>query len=57
MEYLQYTWKEDTKNEETGGFKLYYKWNTFNTELSMSLHLYIKSSFKPYYKWNTFNTL
>ena len=36
-------------------FKPYYKWNTFNTDVSY-VGVLDERCFKPYYKWNTFNT-
>ena len=39
------------------GFKPYYKWITFNTNVSIKRNNRTKNgSFKPYYKWITFNT-
>ena len=39
-----------------GGFKPYYKWNTFNTLWENMINKGAERGFKPYYKWNTFNT-
>ena len=55
MDYLQYEW--DAKNVKyiKLGFKPYYKWITFNTNISINPPLG-SLGFKPYYKWITFNT-
>ena len=37
------------------GFKPYYKWITFNINISSKVLCKIFPSFKPYYKWITFN--
>ena len=41
----------------TGGFKPYYNWNAFNTDLTKSKLKINVLSFKPYYNWNAFNTV
>ena len=38
------------------GFKPYYNWNTFNTQMGSYMMRFINIGFKPYYNWNTFNT-
>ena len=56
MEYLQYAYSERNVIE-VEGFKPYYKWNTFNTNIAMDSSNNLYFCFKPYYKWNTFNTV
>ena len=55
MEYLQYQ-DEIFVRFEDKGFKPCYKWNTFNTQIWVSMKVKTRLCFKPCYKWNTFNT-
>ena len=56
MDYLQYVFLTILQGILVAGFKPYYKWITFNTNIDKKLQIRSLDSFKPYYKWITFNT-
>ena len=56
MDNLQYNERFRSWRIGAYGFKPYYKWITFNTNVSEKVVRIMRPSFKPYYKWITFNT-